>query len=60
MRFDFKWTLKTSGTIDLSDVAESNQKFSQFEAMSKVLDAVELDCLVRSELGVKDSHRIGK
>lgn len=59
-KFDFQWEISQSGQIDLSNASESNQKYSQFEAMSKVLDAVELDCLVRSELGIKDSHRIGR
>ena len=60
-KFDFQWEIcSKSGQVDLSSASESNQKYSQFEAMSKVLDAVELDCLVRSELGIKDSHRIGR
>jgi len=57
---EYKWNVREDGSVDILDAEEDTSTCKQFEAMSKVLDAVELDCLVRSELGVKDSHRIGK
>jgi len=59
-KFDFKWKISDCGHVDVSSASESQDRYTQFEAMSKVLDAVELDCLVRSELGVKTSHRVGR
>ena len=40
-----------SGSIDIKGATEDLTQCKQFEALSKVLDAVELNCLVRSELG---------
>lgn len=57
---EFKWSVGPDGSVDISDSREDTSTCKQFEAMSKVLDAVELNCLVRSELGIKDSHRIGQ
>jgi hypothetical protein len=57
---EFKWNVKPDGSLSIFDSAEDMTQVKQFEAMSKVLDAVELNCLVRSELGVKESHRIGQ
>jgi len=57
---EFKWNVGPDGSVDISDAMEDTSTCKQFEALSKVLDAVELNCLVRSELGVKDSHRIGQ
>jgi hypothetical protein len=57
---EYKWSVHADGTVDISDSKEDTKQVKQFEAMSKVLDAVELNCLVRAELGVKDSHRIGQ
>lgn len=57
---EFKWNIKPDGSLSIFDAAEDMTQVKQFEAMSKVLDAVELNCLVRSELGVKESHRIGQ
>merc|ERR1712048_1000813 len=57
---EYKWNVHSDGTVDISDANEDMSTCKQFEAMSKVLDAVELNCLVRAELGVKDSHRIGQ
>lgn len=56
---EYKWTVREDGSVDIKDAKEDFTQVKQFEAMSKVLDAVELNCLVRAELGVKDSHRIG-
>jgi len=56
---EFKWSVNEDGSLNILDAAEDTTQCKQFEAMSKVLDAVELNCLVRAELGVKDSHRIG-
>eukprot|EP00913_Durusdinium_trenchii_P021117 g19842.t1 len=57
---EFKWNVNSDGSLNITDAYEDTTTCKQFEAMSKVLDAVELNCLVRSELGVKDSHRIGQ
>jgi len=57
---EYKWKVFPDGRVDISDSTEDTSTCKQFEAMSKVLDAVELNCLVRSELGVKESHRIGQ
>lgn len=57
---EFKWNVQPDGTLDITDAFEDTRTCKQFEALSKVLDAVELNCLVRSELGVRDSHRVGQ
>lgn len=57
---EFKWNVNPDGTLNVADAAEDKTQCKQFEAMSKVLDATELNCLVRAELGVTDSHRIGQ
>lgn len=57
---EFKWSVHDDGSVDISDSTEDTSYCKQFEALSKVLDAVELNCLVRAELGVKDSQRIGQ
>lgn len=57
---EYKWNVYDNGTIDISDATEDMRTCKQFEALSKVLDAVELNCLVRSELGVSDSSRVGQ
>merc|ERR1712232_1398446 len=57
---EFKWTVHQDGTLDICDAKEDTTQVKQFEAISKVLDAVELNCLVRAELGVKESHRMGQ
>lgn len=57
---EFKWSVYEDGSVDILDATEDRTYCKQFEAMSKVLDAVELNCLVRAELGVKDSKRMGQ
>lgn len=57
---EFKWDVNEDGTLNILNAQEDMRTCKQFEAMSKVLDAVELNCLVRAELGVTDSHRIGQ
>jgi len=57
---EFKWNVSASGEINIMGAFEDTTQCKQFEALSKVLDAVELNCLVRSELGIKSSHRIGQ
>jgi hypothetical protein len=57
---EFKWNVNADGSLNILDAAEDTSQCKQFEAMSKVLDAVELNCLVRLEQGVTDSHRIGQ
>jgi len=56
---EFKWNVNADGSLNILDAAEDTTQCKQFEALSKVLDAVELNCLVRTELGIKDSDRIG-
>lgn len=57
---EYKWNVGEDGSLHITDAFEDTSTCKQFEALSKVLDAVELNCLVRAELGVKDSHRIGQ
>lgn len=57
---EFKWNVGPDGSLRIDDAVEDTSHCTQFEAMSKVLDAVELDCLVRAELKVTDSERVGK
>mmetsp|Transcript_82766 Transcript_82766/g.255825 ORF Transcript_82766/g.255825 Transcript_82766/m.255825 type:complete len:456 (-) Transcript_82766:29-1396(-) len=57
---EYKWNVGADGSVNILDATEDTSTCKQFEALSKVLDAVELNCLVRAELGVKDSQRIGQ
>eukprot|EP00747_Dinoflagellata_sp_TGD_P123519 gnl/TRDRNA2_/TRDRNA2_173831_c0_seq2.p1 gnl/TRDRNA2_/TRDRNA2_173831_c0~~gnl/TRDRNA2_/TRDRNA2_173831_c0_seq2.p1 ORF type:complete len:465 (-),score=105.12 gnl/TRDRNA2_/TRDRNA2_173831_c0_seq2:139-1533(-) len=56
---EYHWKVSPDGSVDISDANEDTKQCKQFEALSKVLDAVELNCLVRCELDIKDSKRIG-
>lgn len=56
---EYRWTTNEAGAVEIGTMAEITDRCSQFEALSKVLDAQELNCLVRNHLGVKDSDRIG-
>lgn len=55
---DFLWTLNDDGTVDVSDMHENNSYCSQFEWLSKGMDAIQVNCLVRTHLGIKDSRRV--
>lgn len=57
---EFKWDINPDGSLNILNAEEDTSNCKQFEALSKVLDAVELNCLVRAELQVKDSHRVGQ
>jgi len=57
---EFAWGVNADGSLNILDAAEDTSSCKQFIALSKVLDAQELNCLVRAELGVKDSHRMGQ
>jgi len=57
-KFEFRWTLRDDGTLDVSEVQEDNAYTPQFDSMSKHLDAVVVNSLVRSHLGIKESKRI--
>lgn len=57
---EFAWDVNEDGSLNILDAAEDKSSCKQFIALSKVLDAQELNCLVRAELGVKDSHRMGQ
>lgn len=55
---DFFWTLSSDGSVDVSKMEESTAYCSQFEWLSKGMDAAQVDCLVRTHLGIRDSKRI--
>eukprot|EP00747_Dinoflagellata_sp_TGD_P186581 gnl/TRDRNA2_/TRDRNA2_43671_c1_seq1.p1 gnl/TRDRNA2_/TRDRNA2_43671_c1~~gnl/TRDRNA2_/TRDRNA2_43671_c1_seq1.p1 ORF type:complete len:311 (-),score=66.22 gnl/TRDRNA2_/TRDRNA2_43671_c1_seq1:104-1003(-) len=55
---DMFWTLNENGTVDVGKMEESDAYCSQFEWLSKGMDAFQVDCLVRSHLGIKNSKRI--
>jgi len=56
---EFQWTLHEDGTVDTTEMPEENTDYcSQFEWLSKGMDAVQVDCLVRTHLGITDSKRI--
>lgn len=57
---EYKWQVDDQGRVDITDAEEDTSTCKQFEALSKVLDAQELNCLVRLELGVKDGDRVGQ
>lgn len=57
---EFKWDVNPDGTLNVLNAEEDMKQCKQFEALSKVLDAVELNCLVRAELKVSDSSRVGQ
>lgn len=55
---EFFWTLSEDGKVDVSNMQENKEYCSQFEWLSKGMDAVQVDCLVRTHLGIKGSKRI--
>lgn len=55
---EFSWTLQPDGSVDVSKMEESTDYCSQFEWLTKGMDAVQVDCLVRTHLKITDSHRI--
>lgn len=55
---DFHWALNADGTVDATKMDERTSYCSQFEWLSKGMDAAQVDCLVRTHLGIKDSNRI--
>jgi len=57
---EFAWDVNADGSLNILDAEEDKSSCKQFVALSKVLDAQELNCLVRAELGVKNSHRMGQ
>lgn len=59
MKRDFHWRLGDDGVVDTSKMeSREEDKCSQFEWLSKGMDAHQVDCLVRTHLGIKDSKRI--
>merc|ERR1719379_784526 len=58
-KHEFRWILDSSGDFRVENKAESKY-ISQFERITKHLDAQELNCLVRFKTGVTDSDRVGK
>mmetsp|Transcript_8855 Transcript_8855/g.21557 ORF Transcript_8855/g.21557 Transcript_8855/m.21557 type:complete len:413 (-) Transcript_8855:613-1851(-) len=68
---DYRWTLKRGPnydpltnckdmSVDLDSLKEVDVKQSQFELLSKTLDGLELNCLVRQETGQTNSANVGK
>lgn len=57
---EFAWDVNADGSLNILDAVEDTSACKQFIALSKVLDAQELNCLVRAELGVKESQRMGQ
>eukprot|EP00928_Gymnodinium_smaydae_P086724 TRINITY_DN71168_c0_g1_i1.p1 TRINITY_DN71168_c0_g1~~TRINITY_DN71168_c0_g1_i1.p1 ORF type:complete len:463 (+),score=83.93 TRINITY_DN71168_c0_g1_i1:52-1440(+) len=56
---DFFWSLAEDGSVDTSQMnSKEDDKCSQFEWLSKGMDAHQVDCLVRTHLGIRDSRRI--
>merc|ERR1712066_1229590 len=55
---DFMWTLGEDGNVDVSKAEENTGYCSQFEWLSKGMDASQVNCLVRTHLGIRDSKRI--
>merc|ERR1719247_3259329 len=53
-KHEFRWILDSSGDFRVENKAESKY-ISQFERITKHLDAQELNCLVRFKTGVTDS-----
>eukprot|EP00929_Paragymnodinium_shiwhaense_P000233 TRINITY_DN100485_c0_g1_i1.p1 TRINITY_DN100485_c0_g1~~TRINITY_DN100485_c0_g1_i1.p1 ORF type:complete len:585 (-),score=170.12 TRINITY_DN100485_c0_g1_i1:579-2231(-) len=56
---EYRWTVDEDGAVEIGTLEEIDDRCTQFEALSKVLDAQELNCLVRNHLGVKDGDRVG-
>lgn len=55
---DFGWTLGEDGTVDVAIMDEKTGYCSQFEWLSKGMDAAQVNCLVRQHLGIRNSKRI--
>jgi len=55
---DYMWTLGEDGSVDTSAMEENTAYCSQFEWLSKGMDAHQVNCLVRTHLGIRDSKRI--
>jgi len=55
---EFFWTLNEDGSVNTDSMQEDTSYCSQFEWLSKGMDAVQVDCLVRTHLGIRDSKRI--
>lgn len=56
---EFHWTLSEDGQVDVNvDPEEDKSYCSQFEWLSKGMDAEQVNCLVRVHLGITDSKRI--
>jgi len=55
---DFMWTLNEDGSVNTDSASENTDYCSQFEWLSKGMDAEQVNCLVRTHLGVKESSRI--
>lgn len=55
---DFFWTLGEDGKVDVANMQENTEHCSQFEWLSKGMDAEQVNCLVRTHLGIKESKRI--
>eukprot|EP00931_Biecheleriopsis_adriatica_P075090 TRINITY_DN49036_c0_g1_i1.p1 TRINITY_DN49036_c0_g1~~TRINITY_DN49036_c0_g1_i1.p1 ORF type:complete len:614 (+),score=128.39 TRINITY_DN49036_c0_g1_i1:44-1843(+) len=56
---EYRWTVNDDGSVDINEIAETEDNCSQVEALSKFLNAEEWNCLVRAHMGVTESSRIG-
>lgn len=54
---DYKWTTDAQGQVDIRWDNKGEQRITQFEALSKVLDSEALTALVRLELGLGMDER---
>jgi hypothetical protein len=56
---EFHWTLGEDGQVDVNVLPEEDRTYcSQFEWLSKGMDAEQVNCLVRTHLRITDSKRI--
>jgi hypothetical protein len=56
---EFHWTLGEDGQVDLSDQLQEDTSYClQFEWLSKGMDSEQVNCLVRTHLGITQSKRI--
>jgi hypothetical protein len=55
---EFMWTLNKDGSVNVENMQENDEYCTQFEWLSKGMDAEQVNCLVRTHLGVKESKRI--
>lgn len=55
---EFLWTLNSDGSVNVEQMQENDESCTQFEWLSKGMDAEQVNCLVRTHLRIKESKRI--